>query len=98
MKTILEQFREEFPQEEILEAVDIGEGQGDVVPVGIEFREKPDPEKLEHFLTTIKEQMIDEVKGMERNADGFLGTDNEDGSYNQALKEVEQAIITKFGE
>ena len=47
---ILQEFDEKFPSQEILEAVDIGEGQADVVPVGIEFVNPPNPDKIKSFL------------------------------------------------
>jgi hypothetical protein len=47
---LIKEFGEKFPIEEILEAVDIGEGQGDVVPVGEAFSNKPDPEEIKKFI------------------------------------------------
>jgi len=49
-KELDKEFDKEFPTQEIMEAVDIGEGQGDVVPVGIDWIKIPDPQGIQNYL------------------------------------------------
>ena len=106
-KTWEERFDEEFPQDEILEVVDIGEGQGDVVPIGIKFREPLDPDKIKNFINSnfiSKEDLQELLEGIKK-----VGRDSHTdchcdicmndtdktcpyNSYNQALKDLQNKL------
>lgn len=59
LKDIEKEFDGEFPNYEMLEAVDIDEGQRDVVPIEIEFKEMPNPDKIKSFYRTQITKLLD---------------------------------------
>ena len=66
----LKNFDEKFPSQEILEGVDIGEEQTDVVPVGLEFINKIHPEDIISFIRKemngLVEKLSAELAGMHK--------------------------------